>query len=108
MLYYRYTDAQLARDAHTAIDDACLGGTDRHWPDGVTQRHTTLTRDGTDWLIGVTEFTEQVRADRRVVLPEPVEVTFATGEKAGTAEAVMRPVENVDPRRTDVLASRGG
>ncbi len=101
--YYRFTDGDLARVVHAAIDDARLGGTDRHWPDAVTERHTSLTRDGSDWLIKATGFTETQRgtaADPGPMwpdLPEPVAVDFG-----------LRTVERINPRRTDVLASRRG
>lgn len=100
--HYRFAEAASARTAHAAIDDARLGGDDRHWPDGATERHTSLTRDGSDWLIATTDFTESLRgSDEKPgpmwgTLPEPVEVDFSD----------QRSIEKVNPKRTDVLKSR--
>ena len=98
--YYLFVDEVAARSAHAAIDDARCGA-NGYWPDGVTQRHTSLTRDGGDWLIAVTGFTESQRGTRdepgplRDVLPEPEEVDFAE-----------REITLLNPNRTDVVEDR--
>lgn len=110
-LYYKFADSKTAHAAHEAIDDARCG-TGGGWRDGVTERHTTLTRDGADWLVGVTGFTEGQRGTAEApgpmydVLPEPTTVDFDTGEKDAEDKPILRVVEKIDPKRTDVLVAR--
>lgn len=99
MRHYQFTDMVVAKTMHAAIDDARLGP-EGHWPDGVTERHTSLVKDETSYLIAVTRFTEALRGTTEEpglmwkTLPEPVTVDLK-----GT-------VERFELKRTDTLSAR--